>query len=114
MTEKGVRGRWKGLARKHLAEREILREEIGEPNQDSPFAAGVPEYMRVQGQPDCVTFEALGFRDVLWCCYTNEPVIISYRDGSSGERVAFCEACRQENPEAGSHHFICNVGKTLR
>ena len=73
----------------------------------------IPEYARAEGQRECVSFEAMGFRDVVWCCYLNEPTIMEYRDGPAG-RQTFCPNCEHRDPERASHHFICHIGKTRR
>ena len=59
----------------------------------------------VPGRPSCVTFNPEGHRDVVWCGYLNEPVILEWRDGKQ-----WCVNCSQHY-EAESHPFICHINK---
>lgn len=52
-----------------------------------------------------VTYEAKGYRDVIWCPYLNEPAIIEYKDGKPD-----CHNC-DGNYEPETHEFICHIEK---
>lgn len=71
------------------------------------------EYMKIR-RHEIVTFEPKGFRDVYWCPYLNEPVIVEYRRPSPNK---FCVNCSGDIDHPGvppfysKHTFICNVGK---
>lgn len=57
------------------------------------------------GIADRVTFRPLGFRDVMWCPYLNEPAILEWRDNKP-----HCPNC-EGNFEPQTHPFICNIQK---
>lgn len=59
------------------------------------------------GIPAAVEFTSLGFRDVYWCPYLNEPVIITYPIDK--ERKAWCSGCNGSMSE--DHSFICTILK---
>lgn len=58
-----------------------------------------------------VTAEPKGFRDIYWCPYLNEPVILKY-DGDKPK----CDGCGNvydsvEQMADDTHTFICHVLK---
>lgn len=57
------------------------------------------------GIPDRVTFHPLGFRDVMWCPYLNEPAILEWR-----KNKPHCPNC-DGNFEPQTHPFICHIQK---
>jgi hypothetical protein len=57
------------------------------------------------GIPDRVTFQPLGYRDVMWCPYLNEPAILEWRKDKP-----HCPNCNG-NFEPETHPFICHIQK---
>lgn len=54
-----------------------------------------------------ITYEATGYRDVLWCWFLNEPVVIQYR-----KEQPYCIACNSDPSETPEEHtFICHINK---
>lgn len=71
----------------------------------------VEEWMK-ERRLEIVTFEMKNFRDVHWCPYLNEPVIVEYRSHGEGEphdSDKFCVNCHGYFDN--DHVFICHVGK---
>ena len=58
---------------------------------------------------DCVSAEARGPRDLLWCWAINEPALLEYRGNSP-----VCSTCDELiYPDAGAHTFIANIRKPI-
>jgi hypothetical protein len=53
-----------------------------------------------------VAYVSRGFRDVYWCPYLNEPVILTY---SLATDTPWCTGCDSELDS--EHTFICTVSK---
>jgi hypothetical protein len=47
--------------------------------------------------------EPKGFRDIYWCPYMNEPVVLKYRNGTNDK---YCELC---DSGLDHHIFICHI-----
>ena len=64
----------------------------------------------LHGLPNCVEFVSRGFRDVFWCPYVNEPVVLMYRkDYALDNKRPYCDLCSKWMDE--DHTFICTVKK---
>jgi hypothetical protein len=61
-----------------------------------------------KGLPNHVEWVSRGFRDVYWCPYLNEPVIITYPMDKN--KTAWCVNCN--GPMAEDHWFIVSIRKT--
>lgn len=53
-----------------------------------------------------VTFRPMSFRDVYWCHYLNEPIVLEYRNG-----MRYCHACHCNMDSDDDHSFICHIQK---
>lgn len=63
-----------------------------------------------QGLPDHVEFVSRGFRDVYWCPYLNEPIIVTYKMVGLIDKEPWCEGCNGPMSET-DHWFICTIRK---
>jgi len=58
------------------------------------------------GFEGAVRFISRGFRDVYWCPYLNEPIIITY---PLPDKKAWCSGC--DGTMDTDHMFICSILK---